>query len=260
MSYADWKQVRNEQQLYGAQIPTLAANPQTQVPNPQTQVPAIRKIDQPQDQNDAYAAGFQTAMAQMGQSPDPSMVGMQPPTNHMNELQKMDTKRRGSKRSGFQIFSSALYETGISNALSGNVSTQMTVFAPTDDAFKVFGETDKAKFKGANPQDRAWAESLLESHIVEAEFTPDMANGKVPEVAAGVEATTVHGSTILRLRPRRDPQELLPAGAAADEPLVQLVDGMTGKILAQSRITGANWIPGTGTVFSIDKLLVAPKS
>lgn len=252
MSYAEWKQSKYDQQMYASQYPTLDGAPQT----PVTPIP---KLDQ-QDQNEAYSVGYQTAMAQMGQPVDPGMTGMQPQTNHMNELQKMDTKRRGSGRSGFQTFSQALNETGISNALSGGIDRQMTVFAPVDTSFKVFNENDKAKFKSTNPQDRVWTESLLESHIVEAEFTPDMANGKIQEVATGVEANTVHGSTLLRLRPRRDPQELLPAGAVADEPFVQLVDSATGKILVQSKIIGANWIPGTGTVFAIDKLLVAPKS
>lgn len=249
MNYSEWKYNRAMNESYGAQYPTLDSAPKP---------PVTRRLEQQQspaavDPNEAFNAGYQTAMAYQGQPViDPSMSPM---PNHMEELLKMDAKRRNTKRSGFQIFSNALANTGISKALNGTLDTQMTVFAPTDDAFKIFGETDQAKFSSENPE---WAESLLESHIVETEFTPEMANGQI--LGPGPEAPTLHGATLIRLRPRRDPSELLPSGAIPDDPLVQLVDVTTNKILAQAKITGANWMPGTGTVFSIDKLLIAPKS
>lgn len=251
MAYLAWKEFRNQQQYYGTQYPTLEGT---------RPAPTIRKLDSPQkplEQGEAYAAGFSTAMAQMGQDPAVLSMTQLPDSNHMIELKKMDEKRRQSGRPGFKIFSQALNDTGISRALSGDVPAQMTVFAPTDDAFKVFGEKDKEKFN--NPQD-PWAEAFLESHIVETEISTDMASGKIPDVANGVEAFTLHGGTLIRVKPSRDPPDALPPGAVVDKPLVQLIDPQSNRILAQAQITNANWMQGTGTVFSIDTLLIAPKS
>lgn len=201
---------------------------------------------------DEFARGYKAARAELGEEDDdydeeqPSML---------ESLRSRSEERKDAKESQFSFFDKTIQAAKAEGALDGGIDSQLTVFAPDDSAFRNLSAANRKML-----EQEETAATFVKGHIIEGSLDPEHVQGSPEMYASGsvasTSAQTVYDGLSITVIPPRVSQKDLPGGMAAEEPIVQLVDDDTGKILHQANIKFATPIPGRGVIYEIDDVLV----
>ncbi len=140
-----------------------------------------------------------------------------------------------SSESGFGMATEAFERTGLNGVLEGEAS--YTVFAPSDEAFKAYGISDRSALEDSDR--RAIVAAVLRRHMVPGALTLESIRQAIADKGGPVTVANYGGGdTTLSLD--------------GDSVVVSNAEGQT------ARISGAAFVGSNGVVIPIDAVLVSP--
>ena len=201
---------------------------------------------------DDYSKGYKSALADNGLEDD-DYDDEQPSV--LESIRQRSNERKEAKESPFTSLDKTIATAKVEGALNGGIDGELTIFAPDDSAFRSLSAKSRKKL-----DDEDLATMFIKGHTVEGTIDIESVQGSSEMYASGsITSTTapaVYEGLSLTVTPPRVSQKDLPKGMIAEEPIVQLIDNDTGKILHQANIKYANHIPGKGVIYEIDDVLV----